>query len=142
LNEEDVEWSPTNEGMANVRIDQIRLREADNKLLAASHGRGLYVCDYELQSGVGLPEEIVHEVRIYPNPVSDRLVAGYRLQEACNVRISILDVTGREVAVLKDQFQGAGEYNDVFNLADLPAGTYIYRIDLGKSVESGKLMKL
>lgn len=35
-------WSPTNSGLANVRVDQLRTRSSDNLTIAATHGRGLF----------------------------------------------------------------------------------------------------
>lgn len=35
-------WSPTNESLANTRVDMLQVRPADNLVLAATHGRGLF----------------------------------------------------------------------------------------------------
>jgi hypothetical protein len=35
-------WSPTNNSIANTRIDMLRYRSSDRLLLAATHGRGLF----------------------------------------------------------------------------------------------------
>ena len=37
-----VKWSPTNNGLANVRTDMLQYRSADKTILAATHGRGLF----------------------------------------------------------------------------------------------------
>ncbi len=37
-----VDWGPTNGGLANVRVDMLKLRPADNTIIAATHGRGLF----------------------------------------------------------------------------------------------------
>lgn len=47
LNESNTYWTPSIEGMANVRVDMLKLRNTDNKVLAASHGRGLFTANYE-----------------------------------------------------------------------------------------------
>ncbi|MES2776154.1 MAG: PKD domain-containing protein [Bacteroidota bacterium] len=39
-------WGPSNSGLANVRTDQIKIRESDNMMIAATHGRGLFSSDY------------------------------------------------------------------------------------------------
>lgn len=43
-------WGPSNDGLANVRVDQLRLRSADLTVLAATHGRGLFLSDGFLHS--------------------------------------------------------------------------------------------
>lgn len=35
-------WNSTNGGLANVRVEMLRFRSADNSLMAATHGRGLF----------------------------------------------------------------------------------------------------
>ena len=46
LNAVEPEWAPATDGMANVRVDMLRLRKSDNTVLAASHGRGLFYAEY------------------------------------------------------------------------------------------------
>ncbi len=42
LNQTNTKWVPINDGLANVKVNMIRLRESDLTILAATHGRGLY----------------------------------------------------------------------------------------------------
>ncbi len=42
LNSTSTLWSPTNPGLANTRIDMLKVRTSDNTILAATHGRGLF----------------------------------------------------------------------------------------------------
>lgn len=43
-------WGPSSKGLANVRVDQLRLRSRDLTVLAATHGRGLFISDGFLHS--------------------------------------------------------------------------------------------
>ena len=36
------DWSPTNTGLANVRVDMLQYRSSDRTIAAATHGRGLF----------------------------------------------------------------------------------------------------
>ena len=45
---ENVNWYPSNNGIGNVRVDMLSLRDEDNLLLAASHGRGLFHTYYNI----------------------------------------------------------------------------------------------
>jgi PKD repeat protein len=38
-------WGQSVTGLANVRVDMLKMRMADSLILAATHGRGLYTCD-------------------------------------------------------------------------------------------------
>ena len=42
LNGSSTEWNPTNNGMANTRVDMLKYRSSDNTIIAATHGRGLF----------------------------------------------------------------------------------------------------
>ena len=46
LNEE-ITWLPSSNGLGNVRVDMLSLRESDNMVLAATHGRGLFYGHFE-----------------------------------------------------------------------------------------------
>lgn len=36
-------WSPSNSGLANVRVDMLQIRDSDDMVIAATHGRGLFM---------------------------------------------------------------------------------------------------
>ncbi len=42
LNGASTDWTVTNTGMGNVRVDMLIMRESDSMVLAATHGRGLF----------------------------------------------------------------------------------------------------
>jgi len=39
------QWQSSNQGLANVRVDMLQMRESDGQVIAATHGRGLYSND-------------------------------------------------------------------------------------------------
>lgn len=48
LHDANVLWTPQTLGMANVRVDMLILRNSDNTVLAASHGRGLFTASFPI----------------------------------------------------------------------------------------------
>lgn len=38
-------WEPSNDGLANTRVDMLQLRSSDNVVVAATHGRGIFTSD-------------------------------------------------------------------------------------------------
>jgi photosystem II stability/assembly factor-like uncharacterized protein len=42
LNGDSTVWLPTNQGLANVRVNMLTYRESDHTLLAVTHGRGMF----------------------------------------------------------------------------------------------------
>lgn len=67
----------------------------------------------------------------YPNPFNPTTTIRFALPQAEQVRLTVYDVLGREVAVLVDQPMVSGEHTVVFDAARLPGGTYLYRLEAG-----------
>ena len=63
-----------------------------------------------------------------PNPSVGRAVLPFRLAEAADVEIAVLDVLGRVVARLGEGRYVAGGHEATFDAASLPAGTYLVRV--------------
>ena len=81
------------------------------------------------------PLSIVHEAvtafaldRLAPNPVSTTAQVSYALPRASHVRMSLVDVQGREVSVLVDVEHAAGRHVARLDVSDLRAGLYFLRM--------------
>lgn len=46
INGSSTEWTPTNGGLANTRVDMLKVRASDNTVVAATHGRGLFTTTF------------------------------------------------------------------------------------------------
>jgi len=66
----------------------------------------------------------------HPNPFNPATTIAYDLAAAAAVRLTVHDLTGREVAVLVDGAQGAGRKSVTFDARGLASGVYFYRIDV------------
>ncbi len=66
----------------------------------------------------------------YPNPFNPTTLIRYSLAAASQVRLTVHDALGREVAVLVSGLQNAGTQNEAWTAADtLPSGLYYYRLE-------------
>ena len=52
LLDDNTSWEPSSSGLANVRVDMLSIRESDNMVIAASHGRGLFYGIFEAQVNI------------------------------------------------------------------------------------------
>ncbi len=66
-----------------------------------------------------------------PNPTRGTATLRYTVPEASAVRIDVLDVLGRSVAILVDETRQAGEHAVTFDGTRLPSGVYIVRLQAG-----------
>lgn len=80
------------------------------------------------------------KVSVMPNPFSNTTKFSYYLNTEKFVRLSITDITGREITVLCDEKQEAGEHLKVFNAENLTSGIYFYKINADKDVFTGKIV--
>ena len=69
-----------------------------------------------------------------PNPVRDRAAVPFSLAEAGEVRVSVHDARGREVAVLADGHREAGAHEALWETGDLAPGVYVVQLRAGASV--------
>jgi glucuronoarabinoxylan endo-1,4-beta-xylanase len=76
----------------------------------------------------------------YPNPFNPITVVSSQLPGASDVRLTVYDLLGREVAVLFDGHRAAGSYRDTFDGSGLASGVYIYRLTAGSYVDSRKAL--
>jgi len=81
-------------------------------------------------------------IQVCPNPVSDVVTFSSSLVESSSVKISIIDITGRQVYFNDLGFQQAGNYEcevSVRNL-NIPSGIYTYSLDINHQTFAGKLV--
>ena len=78
----------------------------------------------------------------YPNPFNPTTTIQYEVPSTGSVRIVVIDLMGREVAVLVDQIQPAGRYSLPFDANQLSSGVYLYRLPSGDFSQSRVLIVL
>ena len=81
-------------------------------------------------------------VAAQPNPFASQTRLTFTLAAADEVRLAVYDVRGREVAVLVDGWTAAGTHEAVFDAAGLPSGVYVYRLQAGERMGTGRLTVL
>lgn len=64
----------------------------------------------------------------YPNPFNPATTIHYTLPANAKVKLVVYNMLGKEVAVLADKLQSAGDYSVSFNGSELPSGVYIARL--------------
>jgi hypothetical protein len=79
----------------------------------------------------------------YPNPFNPTTILSYDLKADARVRLTVFNLVGQVVQVLADEFQPAGFYEMSFDASQLPAGIYLYKLQVGEysSVKRMTLVK-
>ncbi len=76
----------------------------------------------------------------YPNPFSLSTSIPFEVSEISHVRITGYDVLGREVAGVVSQTYAPGRYSVSFDAANLPSGTYLYRLEGDGQVQMRRML--
>ena len=78
----------------------------------------------------------------YPNPFNPSTTIRYSLPQATNVKLMVYDMIGREITVLVNTKQNAGNHSVVWDAQDLPSGLYVCRLEAGSVVQNRKMLLL
>ena len=78
--------------------------------------------------------------RSVPNPLTRSATISFRVGAAGHVTLEVFDVAGRRVAMLADRDYGPGTYNMVWDAAGAHSGIYFYRLAVGRTVETRKMI--
>ncbi|MBN1446997.1 MAG: T9SS type A sorting domain-containing protein [Bacteroidetes bacterium] len=65
----------------------------------------------------------------YPNPFNPSTTIEFGIPDQGAVRLRVIDLLGREVAMLVDETRPAGAYAVDFNATNHPSGTYVYQLE-------------
>lgn len=102
--------------------------DPDNKILKDKHGDDpIVVVGYHLDQN-------------YPNPFNPGTTIKYEIEKNSNVKITLYDISGREMAVLVNEKQRAGKYTILFDGKNLASGVYFYKIVAGDFTAMRKMV--
>ena len=76
-----------------------------------------------------------------PNPVDDTTEIQFTLQQGGPVRLSLYDMMGREIRVLREGTVDAGNYSVQLSGAGLPTGQYLYSLQPNQGRQVKRLTK-
>jgi hypothetical protein len=65
----------------------------------------------------------------YPNPFNPRAVVPFEVPQAVHVRLTLVDIFGREVAILLNRQVAAGSHEAVLDGGRLASGVYLVRLE-------------
>lgn len=66
----------------------------------------------------------------FPNPFNPATVIRFTMPSGGFVTLTVHDVLGRQVAMLRKGPASAGDHSVVWNAGDLPSGVYYYRLEM------------
>ena len=79
-------WVAFSNGLPNVRINELEINTADNKLYAATYGRGLWRSNV-YDASLSVDDFKFNDFKIYPNPASNEVSLKWNSSEDASIRI-------------------------------------------------------
>ena len=76
----------------------------------------------------------------YPNPFNPTTTINYTLPNSVQVKLSVFNILGQEVAVLVNEYQDAGYKSLAFNANNLSSGMYTYKLSAGTFTDIKKMI--
>lgn len=141
-------WGVDKEFFQTLRIEDAIL-DSDGKLYLASNGAGVFTNTQPLSPPITISNEEEPEVAVpdeialhqnYPNPFNPSTTIRYSIPEAGEVRLTVYNVVGQEVAVLLNRIQNQGIHTIQFDAGHLASGLYLYRLETKNFSETRKMM--
>lgn len=77
-----------------------------------------------------------------PNPFNPTTTIAYQLAAPQHIRLAVYDLLGRELAVLFDGPQVAGQHSIVWEAANQPSGMYLYRLEAAGHYQTRQMVLL
>jgi hypothetical protein len=76
----------------------------------------------------------------YPNPFNPTTTITYNLPASSEVKLTVYDVYGREMATLIEEKQSAGTHKVEFDASQLNSGFYLYTLRAGSFVATKEML--
>ena len=90
---------------------------------------------------IGIEENsIASTIIAYPNPFQSSTTFKFNLSKDANVCLKIMDVMGREIAMVVNEHKPSGESKIIFDKGETPAGIYFYQLSINSEVKAGKII--
>ncbi|MEM8525416.1 MAG: T9SS type A sorting domain-containing protein [Bacteroidota bacterium] len=132
LNDNLDTWQLYSEGLPNVIVSELEILESEEKIYAATFGRGIWEGDLVFEESVNTEEAFTatFNATVSPSPNSGQF--NLQLENLSNTQqlnIKLVDVRGR-VLLQQEQSVNTNNLNLDFDL-DLPFGLYFMRLESG-----------
>ncbi|MDB9954886.1 T9SS type A sorting domain-containing protein [Flavobacteriaceae bacterium] len=101
LRANETTWTSYNTDLPNVQVNELEINTADNKLYAATYGRGLWRVDLYNPAGLGVNDLLISDLIVSPNPTTGTFKMNWKLNDP--VTIKIYDTLGKLVFYEKNR---------------------------------------
>ncbi|HWF43481.1 MAG TPA: T9SS type A sorting domain-containing protein [Candidatus Kapabacteria bacterium] len=136
------QWTPEGtQTIGRAIVENIDVRQSDGFVAIATQGSGVFTST--VVSGVNSVSggaAIANAFSVFPNPASGDANVSLSLPRATHLNISVVDLTGKTRAVVRDGMSEAGASQYLIDCSRLPSGTYYVTLSAGDAIETKRLI--
>lgn len=140
ITQSEVNWQQLAGGFPNVRVDMLRVRKSDNTLLAATHGRGMFITT--LEGFTAINENALSNTKvdftINPNPFQHEISIETNAPSGLQGEIKVYEVTGK---LVHSQTIHSGSNKTTLPTNGWKNGVYIVTLHTKNAVISRRAVK-
>lgn len=142
-------WQDAGPDLPLVSVYDMKIHDAENFLVAGTHGRSMYKLD--LTQIIDIPDNRKISLKDfcllpnYPNPFNPITTIKYELTGNHHVKLKIFNILGQEICMLVNSAQSAGQYKVLWNGRnqkgkEVSSGVYLYRLEVNGYAQTKKMM--
>lgn len=122
--EEDIVWEQEQVGISDIRIDMLKIRKSDGWILAATHGRGIFQSQLDIDDFItSIPEAPELDIQTFPNPATTEINIKLNANWTGEANVSLTDTQGKQF--LLSSFK---EPEISLDVSAMPRGIYILNL--------------
>lgn len=130
------EWQPYSTNLPNVIINELEINRTNNKIYAATYGRGLWVSPI-IDEVLSTSDNVLNKTIVMsPNPAQNQ--TSIQLETPMTIDVRVFDVSGK---LLQYHANKEVTSNFVINTSSMNPGVYFVRISTSKGTITKKLIK-
>ncbi len=139
-------WEPFFSGMPTAMVSDLKVSLPNGKLRVSTHGNGIYERDLYDPTGQDVASDEAPErtgslaLRVSPNPLRAGSQVHFSLPRKTSVRLSLCDVTGREIQEITRGSLPAGDHSFALNPGTFPRGVYFVRLAAGGETAASRVV--
>ncbi len=142
-----ISWSPFNDNLPLVVIQDMHYFKGDSTIRIGTHGRGIWKTRSALAVSIHKNTENNINVSVFPNPATNYITISYNLKASGNVSAIVYNSTGQEIISLFNSHQTEGKQSLVWNRKNelgqrVSPGVYYVRVILNGYAFSSKIVVL
>ncbi len=121
-----------NQGLTSVEHTSVTT-QAGSLVIVYNLAQDLFVSVRELPQDRNLHNVSEGRIANYPNPFNPTTSIDYYVPTDGFVRLSVFDLTGKEIAILENGHKHKGEHKAVFDGTGMATGMYFYKLEVNSS---------